>query len=443
MKKLITLFFLFIQFTACYAQWIEQVSGVITPLNCVSSINSYYPTHGWICGNNGTVLKTTNGGTNWVNISNGIPSSVNLTNILGLSVFTSKALVSGINSGGTAVVYLTTNGGVNWQIVLTIPNGNVYGIVNIGTSNNLLMIGKPLGGRWSIWRSTNEGMNWDSSGLRLPQAGGETGFDNSVFCSEGNIWFGTNNSHIYYSNSFGMFWSLQATSPEVNSSVVWFQFLLTGDATGYGLTSGSGMLKTMNLGVTWSSVSTIGSGVISGIAGSASEMNKCWYSRGNEIYVGLAGLNWSLQYTAPNGIYKHMSNNQTGSSNVWAVRDNGGISKYTGTNGISIISNEIPETFSLSQNYPNPFNPATRIRFSIPLSRGVSEGRGVLTKIIIYDALGREVQTLVNENLSPGTYEVDFNGSNLPSGVYYYMLEVSDSSAPLRVTETKKMVLIK
>jgi hypothetical protein len=64
-------------------------------------------------------------------------------------------------------------------------------------------------------------------------------------------------------------------------------------------------------------------------------------------------------------------------------------------------------------------------------------------KIIIYDALGREVQTLVNENLSPGTFEVDFDGSNLPSGIYYYKLEVSDPSAPLRVTETKKMVLIK
>jgi hypothetical protein len=58
-------------------------------------------------------------------------------------------------------------------------------------------------------------------------------------------------------------------------------------------------------------------------------------------------------------------------------------------------------------------------------------------KIIIYDALGREVQTLVNENISPGTYEVDFDGSNLPSGVYYYTL-ISDS-----FTETKRMVLIK
>ena len=108
--------------------------------------------------------------------------------------------------------------------------------------------------------------------------------------------------------------------------------------------------------------------------------------------------------------------------------------------GVNQISTEIPEKFSLSQNYPNPFNPTTTIRFAIP-SNVKSEMSNV--KIIIYDVLGREVQILVNENLIPGTYEVDFDGSNLPSGVYYYKLEVSDPSTPLRVTETRKMVLIK
>ena len=102
--------------------------------------------------------------------------------------------------------------------------------------------------------------------------------------------------------------------------------------------------------------------------------------------------------------------------------------------GINQISSEVPEKFSLSQNYPNPFNPTTTIRFAIP-SNVKSEMSNV--RIIIYDALGREVQTLVNEKLSPGTYEVDFDGSNLPSGVYYYQLEAGSFS------EAKKMVLIK
>ncbi|MBZ0203527.1 MAG: T9SS type A sorting domain-containing protein [Ignavibacteria bacterium] len=97
--------------------------------------------------------------------------------------------------------------------------------------------------------------------------------------------------------------------------------------------------------------------------------------------------------------------------------------------GINQISSEVPEQFSLSQNYPNPFNPTTHIGFRI--------AEFGLVRIIVFDAIGREVQTLVNQDLSMGTYEVDFNGTNLPSGVYYYMLE-SESFA-----ETKKMVLLK
>ena len=66
---------------------------------------------------------------------------------------------------------------------------------------------------------------------------------------------------------------------------------------------------------------------------------------------------------------------------------------------VSNISTSIPGSFRLYQNYPNPFNPETKIKFAIPLSRGVSEGRGVLARLIIYDILGREVTTLVNEQL--------------------------------------------
>ena len=107
--------------------------------------------------------------------------------------------------------------------------------------------------------------------------------------------------------------------------------------------------------------------------------------------------------------------------------------------GIQPISSEIPVQFSLSQNYPNPFNPTTKIRFSIPLSRGVTaEGsRGVLVNLTIYDVMGRVVETLHNGELKPGTYEADWNASNFPSGVYFYRLSASD------YTETKKMVLIK
>jgi hypothetical protein len=83
----------------------------------------------------------------------------------------------------------------------------------------------------------------------------------------------------------------------------------------------------------------------------------------------------------------------------------------------------------LSQNYPNPFNPQTKIKFAVP--------KASFIKLIIYDLLGREVTTLVNEELRPGTYEADWDGSNYSSGVHFYKIIAGD------YTETKKMVLMK
>ena len=96
---------------------------------------------------------------------------------------------------------------------------------------------------------------------------------------------------------------------------------------------------------------------------------------------------------------------------------------------INQISTEIPDSYSLSQNYPNPFNPTTTIGFCIKESR--------FTSLKIYDLLGKEVETLVNEQLKPGEYEVLFDGGNLSSGVYFYNLTSQNFS------ETRKMILLK
>lgn len=96
---------------------------------------------------------------------------------------------------------------------------------------------------------------------------------------------------------------------------------------------------------------------------------------------------------------------------------------------VNQISSTIPDKFSLSQNYPNPFNPKTIIRFQIEDLR--------LVTLKIYDILGKEIVTLVNEKLQPGSYEYKFDGTNLPSGVYYYKLDAGNYS------ETKKMLMIK
>ena len=97
--------------------------------------------------------------------------------------------------------------------------------------------------------------------------------------------------------------------------------------------------------------------------------------------------------------------------------------------GVNQISSKVPEIFKLYQNYPNPFNPVTKIKFEIPSSS--------YTRMIIYDILGREVTKLVNEKLNSGSYEVVWNASGYPSGVYFYRLVAEDFS------ETKRMILLK
>ncbi len=106
--------------------------------------------------------------------------------------------------------------------------------------------------------------------------------------------------------------------------------------------------------------------------------------------------------------------------------------------GIHQIGSEVPKDFSLSQNYPNPFNPKTRIRFDNPPSPLSERGdRGGFVRLEIYDILGREIAILINEKLNAGTYEVDFDGSEYPTGIYFYTLTSG------QFTETRKMVLAK
>lgn len=103
--------------------------------------------------------------------------------------------------------------------------------------------------------------------------------------------------------------------------------------------------------------------------------------------------------------------------------------------GLVNIGNEIPKEFSLYQNFPNPFNPVTKIKFDVP-AEPKSKGASPLV-LKICDILGREVATLVNEILKPGTYVAEWDATNYPSGMYFYKLQAGDYS------ETKKMVLLK
>jgi hypothetical protein len=440
MKHLLLLFLFIFSINISISQtqwWAEQVSGVTTALTSVSVSNCSNGV--WACGYSGVVLK--GGGSNWVNISgNGIPSNVQLINICGLDCTT--ALVAGY-LGTNTWVWKTTNSGANWTQVFTQPNGFIDGIryrgYNIG---RLIMVGDPVGGRWSIWRSTNLGSTWDSSGMYLPQAGSESGYNNSL-CWNGmfgsgdsSVWFGTNNSRIYRSVNNGMNWFAQLTGAELNS----YSVVSMGPDV---LVGGATLLRSTDLGSNWSTVTAPGSGNFGGFiifyapVDNNNSFGSSWFIRSdNKIYVGGNGTNWSIQYTAPAGNYRHIATLDHGGP-IWAVRDNGGISACLGCNvsGITPLSSETPTQFTLGQNYPNPFNPTTAFEFSVAARSHV--------KICVYSSIGQMADIINDGFLNAGTYGVNWNGAKFSSGVYYYSLFARDESSSKVFAQTKKMILIK
>jgi hypothetical protein len=162
--------------------------------------------------------------------------------------------------------------------------------------------------------------------------------------------------------------------------------------------------------------------------------------------TGWIGGNFNYTFRTTNGGLNWQQDNFAGYVNrIRFLNDSTGyaagtrIYKFTSEPiGIRPISIEIPKQFSLSQNYPNPFNPSTNIGFRIA-------GFG-FAKLTLYDILGKEIAIIVNENLKPGIYNITWDASNYPSGVYFYKLAVKPSDRLERsdgYIESKKMILIK
>ena len=255
------------------------------------------------------------------------------------------------------------------------------------------------------------------------------------------IWFGTNNSRIYFSPNFGGNWSFHSTAPEVNSYAIGFHLAFP---IFDGLTGGTTLMRTSNGGLNWVTQTAPGTGNFGGFVLFPVPVNSdliagySWYVRNDgNIYRSFSGMNWSIEYTAPAGNYRHMAVGRNTSA-IWAVRSNGGITKCNcGVSGIENDPNIIPSKFGLLQNYPNPFNPSTRITYRIA-EYGV-------VKITVYNALGKVVSILVNKEFPAGEYSAEFDGRLLASGIYYCKLEVnkiSNNSVNI-YTETRKMLLIK
>lgn len=345
-------------------------------------------------------------------------------------------------------IYYSLNSGLSWHSIFNFSTaGN--NIFSLYANDTLILAGTRTG----VLRSTNNGLNFAYSNTGIPAASWVW----DIAADLNNIIAAATSSGLYISTNQGDSW-YQSTGLPSGDTVTSVSFYRTNTDNGFleKLIAGTDDGKIL----TSSSAAGYAGLVLSAILGTNVRIETV-----SNAYVSLEEL--SHFYIASRskdpqqpggGVYKSTNEGQTFTvinnglpQNPIAskiIRDlsdtnfvklklglfnnqNNGAQIFTQSFPIGIhqISIEVPRGFSLTQNYPNPFNPATNIEFAIPKSSFV--------KLAIYDILGREVEKLVNEDLNAGTFNVDFNASNLTSGVYFYRIITGD------FTETKKMILTK
>jgi photosystem II stability/assembly factor-like uncharacterized protein len=377
------------------------------------------------------IFKTTNAAASWFQ---------QLTPVSNDTIDFASVYFTDINTGFITIsslfMYLgkilkTTNGGNNWNII-PLNDTNQYFSIFFPTQNTGFAVGgklDPPNGFRAI-KTTDNGNTWKR--MNVPNLGP---YLLCVHFADVNTGYIVGNyGSIFKTTNSGNNWVLLNTNTTEGLAGVYFINTLTGFAVGGGATAGI-ILRTSNGGNTWSLNQysscplmrvTFTSPTVGYIAGWCHQIVK----------TTNGGLNWYNQVSPSNNqLYRDvffMSENTGYIVGQHGDVPYGLILKTTNGGepiGIKPISNKVPGDFKLYQNYPNPFNPATTIEFDIPMTS--------LAKLIIYDLLGREVKTLVNEELKAGIYTVDFDGSDIGSGVYFYCLITNEFS------ETKKMILLR
>ena len=412
MKKLILILSLHCAFFASNltAQWFQQTSGTTTTLTSAHFVDTI---KGWIAPDNQYVLRTKDGGNNWVQHS--APPNSNVYDVYFINSQVGWACGNSTSYGN---LWYSNDSGKTWytrNTPITSLLVNVFFInQNIGWACGINGIIKTVNGgnSWFLahgagcvdFEFVNEKFGWAVEGL-------------------------TGNTRIINSTDGGVSWQVQTGNIQgINS--IYFVDTLLGFAVGV-----NKYLKTTDGGTTWN-IQTSGinnelSSVhfIDQFAGWAVGLN------GTILKTTDSGANWLSQES---GTIRDLYSAQFINQNTgWAIGRNGTILKTT-NGGVTFIEeekiDEMPKEFLLSQNYPNPFNPSTKLRYSIS-SNVKGETENVVLKV--YDVLGNEIETLVNEAKSPGTYEVTWNAESLPSGVYFYQLRSGE------FVETKKMLLLR
>lgn len=369
-----------------------------------------------------------------------------------------------IYAGGTSKnIYKSTNNGDNWSLMFSGGLSNIL-YITCDSNNNVLA----SYGAYGVLKSTNGGLNWSEI------AGSNFGSNtvNAVaYGKPGHIFVGTTGGGIYRSTDGGL------TFPDValtGSNIVTIYV----DAYNYdkvfagasSSTAINGIFMTTNSGANWSDNLTPGNNSWGMVQKSATEIFSAGSSTGYAFMkTSNGGLNWQTIYnfaSAKRGLTADIAGNFYASGNGGTFKStnngvsffnfnftisanqcisngnrifvatsgssNGGIWIYTDTTltGVKKESGELPDRYNLHQNYPNPFNSMTKIEFEIPGLHNV--------KLTVFDILGREVRTLVNERLSAGKYALNFDAAGLSSGLYYFKMDVESGK---EFSAIRKMVL--
>lgn len=430
-----------------HAQWVNigQVTGTGANYPTISVVSDSIV---WIAGGTGGVAalyRSTNGGTNFLPVST--PAGFELTCLFAKSVnecFVGDGGSSGA-LGGNAKLYMTTNAGVNWTIVN--QTGGTSGFFNdivfskVNPMDGVAVSNPPAGSSQAFYvlKTTDGGINWVNE--NPAGVSGASGIWHcAVIYDAGAYGFGISNGffpRVYGTTDAGANW---AVFPVLISAGAITSFAYS-DISAVAIASSSSVVaRTSDQGVSWQTVNTGGANSVKWIPGTGT----CYFlsNTGNAIKKSTDdGLTWNSMTVAGVSGLKHFDFAVTsGGIYGYGISSTGIVIKLTDNiTGINFVNENVPQQFMLYQNYPNPFNPSTKIKFDVPTPLNPSEGEkfGTNVTMSVFDITGRQVVVLVDEQLNPGTYEVNFDAGKLSSGAYFYKLVAGD------YTSSKKMLLVK
>jgi photosystem II stability/assembly factor-like uncharacterized protein len=358
--------------------WSKQTSGTFWDLHSVSFADDV---NGIAVGKNGTIIKSTNGGISWSAQSSGTTEYLN-----GVAYLSSdNAVVVGDNG----IILKTTNGGTTWTFVPVAGGWVSLKDVSFSDDYNGTAAGSIMEAGWEyglILRTTNGGNSW------IKQPGGTANGLNAVDFSD-----------FYNGTVVGEYGTILRTT---NSGGIPVE-----------LVSFNAVVNGKDVVLTWvTATETNNSGFEVERKSDNDEFRNIGFVPGN-------GTTTEQQY------YQYTDEDLTEGSFTYRLKqiDYDGTFEYS--DEISIQLNNLPLVYSIQQNYPNPFNPLTLINYSVP-----EEG---FVTIILFDALGREVKTLLSEESKPGNYTIEFNSEILASGIYYYRMNSGS------FIQTRKMILMR